>query len=120
MSSAGPVKLPEGRGGAVVCVGVGVAECIGTTGRYDCVAETVADGVVLAGAGFLAGVVAVGSLSLAVPNAFPDATVWSRYGSGYGFVPAVLPCLALWWLRTLAAGVPGGRCESVPGGTVGA
>ncbi len=35
----------------------------------------------------LAGVLAVGTWSLADPATFPDATVWSSYGSGYGFVP---------------------------------
>ena len=46
----------------------------------------------------LVGVLAVGTLSLAVPHLFPDATVWSDYGQGYGYVPAVLPLLGLWWL----------------------
>jgi cytochrome bd-type quinol oxidase subunit 2 len=47
----------------------------------------------------LVGVLAVGTVSLAVPHLFPDATVWSDYGQGYGYVPAVLPLLGLWWLR---------------------
>jgi cytochrome bd-type quinol oxidase subunit 2 len=47
----------------------------------------------------LAGVLAVGTASLLVPAAFPDQTVWSGYGSGYGFVPLVLPVLGLLWLR---------------------
>ncbi len=47
----------------------------------------------------LAGVLAVGTWSLADPATFPDATVWSGYGSGYGFVPLVLPILGLLWLR---------------------
>jgi hypothetical protein len=47
----------------------------------------------------LAGVLAVGSWSLADPATFPDATVWSGYGSGYGFVPLVLPVFGLLWLR---------------------
>jgi hypothetical protein len=47
----------------------------------------------------LAGVLAVGTWSLADPATFPDATVWSGYGSGYGFVPLVLPVLGLLWLR---------------------
>ncbi|WP_019634211.1 hypothetical protein [Actinomadura atramentaria] len=46
----------------------------------------------------LAGVLVVGSLSLADPAAFPDATVWSGYGRGYGFVPLVLPIAGLYWL----------------------
>ncbi len=47
----------------------------------------------------LVGVLTVGTLSLADPAAFPRATVWSAYGSGYGFVPLVLPVLGLLWLR---------------------
>jgi hypothetical protein len=47
----------------------------------------------------LAGVLAVGTWSLADPAMFPDATVWSGYGSGYGFVPLVLPVFGLLWLR---------------------
>jgi hypothetical protein len=49
-----------------------------------------------------AGVLAVGTWSLADPASFPDATVWSSYGSGYGFVPLVLPIFGLLWLRRLA------------------
>lgn len=44
------------------------------------------------------GVVAVGTLSLGRPEWFPDQTVWSDYGIGYGFVPLVLPFVGLWWL----------------------
>jgi hypothetical protein len=50
----------------------------------------------------LAGVLAVGTWSLADPASFPDATVWSSYGSGYGFVPLVLPVFGLLWLRRWA------------------
>jgi hypothetical protein len=50
----------------------------------------------------LAGVLVVGTLSLVDRAAFPDATVWSGYGRGYGFVPLVLPVLGLLWLRHLA------------------
>jgi len=53
----------------------------------------------------LAGVLAVGTWSLLSPGTFPDATVWSAYGRGYGFVPLVLPVLGLLWLyRTRSAG----------------
>lgn len=52
----------------------------------------------------LAGVLAVGSLSLLVPGMFPDATVWSGFGAGYAFVPLVLPVAGLWWLRRHRAG----------------
>ena len=47
----------------------------------------------------LAGVLVVGTLSLLDRDLFPDETVWSGYGSGYGFVPLVLPVLGLLWLR---------------------
>src|SRR3954467_15327923 len=47
----------------------------------------------------LAGVLVVGTLSLADRAAFPDATVWSGYGQGYGFIPLALPVLGLLWLR---------------------
>jgi hypothetical protein len=47
----------------------------------------------------LAGVLAVGTWSLVDPASFPDATVWSGYGSGYGYVPLVLPVFGLLWLR---------------------
>ena len=47
----------------------------------------------------LTGVIAIGVFSYAVPGDFPDATVWSHFGQGYGFVPLVLPILGLLWLR---------------------
>ncbi|WP_242907541.1 hypothetical protein [Actinomadura terrae] len=50
----------------------------------------------------LAGVLVVGTLSLVDSAAFPDATVWSGFGRGYGFVPLVLPVVGLWWLRRTA------------------
>ncbi|WP_433173109.1 hypothetical protein [Actinoallomurus sp. CA-150999] len=50
----------------------------------------------------LIGVLAVGTYSLTDRAAFPDATVWSGFGSGYGFVPLVLPVLGLLWLRRTA------------------
>jgi cytochrome bd-type quinol oxidase subunit 2 len=46
----------------------------------------------------LAGVVGVGAFSLARPELFPDETVWSGFGSGYGYIPLVLPVLGLLWL----------------------
>jgi hypothetical protein len=47
----------------------------------------------------LVGVLVVGTLSLVLRDAFPDETVWSTYGIGYGFVPLVLPVLGLLRLR---------------------
>ena len=46
----------------------------------------------------LAGVLVVGVTSLVVPEDYPDATVWSQFGAGYGYVPLVLPFVGLWWL----------------------
>lgn len=46
----------------------------------------------------LVGVLAVGSLSAADPSLFPDETVWSGFGVGYGYVPVVLPLVGLGWL----------------------
>lgn len=46
------------------------------------------------------GVVAVGALSYAATELFPDRTVWSHFGQGYGFLPLLLPALGLWWLLT--------------------
>ncbi len=51
----------------------------------------------------LAGVLVVGVISYAVPAAFPDKTVWSHFGSGYGYVPLVLPVLGLWWIHRTRA-----------------
>ena len=47
----------------------------------------------------LVGVLTVGTASYVFPQAFPDKTVWSHFGSGYGYVPLVLPVLGLLWIR---------------------
>ncbi len=54
----------------------------------------------------LVGVLTVGTLSVLDPEAFPRATVWSVYGSGYGYVPLILPILGLWWLYATRPGRP--------------
>jgi hypothetical protein len=46
----------------------------------------------------LVGVLTVGTLSILDSAAFPHDTVWSKFGSGYGYVPVVLPLVGLWWL----------------------
>ena len=46
----------------------------------------------------LVGVLAVGLSSLVATDKFPEASVWSDFGVGYGFVPLVLPVVGLWWL----------------------
>jgi hypothetical protein len=57
----------------------------------------------------LAGVLVVGTWSLIDRATFPDATVWSGYGSGYGFVPLVLPVFGLLWLRRWSGRAAGRR-----------
>lgn len=47
----------------------------------------------------LVGVLVVGAASLLLPDAFPSASVWSTFGSGYLFIPLFLPIVGLWWLR---------------------
>lgn len=47
----------------------------------------------------LVGVLAVGATSLLDRALFPDDTVWSGFGQGYGYIPLVLPVLGLLWLR---------------------
>ena len=52
----------------------------------------------------LVGMLAVGTISVLPATDFPDATVWSVYGKGYLFIPAVLPVLGLLWLRQVRHG----------------
>lgn len=47
----------------------------------------------------LVGVLAVGVASLVLPDEFPSASVWSRFGIGYALIPLVLPFVGLWWLN---------------------
>ncbi len=47
----------------------------------------------------LVGVLVVGTLTVLDAGDFPDDTVWSVYGRGYGFIPLVLPLVGLWWLH---------------------
>lgn len=46
----------------------------------------------------MAGVLIVGMLSIFDGEAFPKDTVWSRFGSGYGYVPIILPVIGLMYL----------------------
>ena len=50
------------------------------------------------------------------PELFPDQTVWSTFGAGYGFVPLVLPMAGLWWLRA-APRRPGRQVIVIPPST---
>src|SRR6218665_1835419 len=51
------------------------------------------------------GAITVGTLSLAMPNLFPHDTVWSKFGMGYVFIPAILPIVGMWWLARHRPGV---------------
>lgn len=44
------------------------------------------------------GVIVVGILSFTRPEDFAKPSVWSSFGSGYGFIPLILPLIGLWWL----------------------
>lgn len=57
----------------------------------------------------LVGVVAVGVLTTLDTADFPEATVWSGFGQGYGYVPLVLPLVGLWWVRRTASGNGAGK-----------
>lgn len=46
----------------------------------------------------LAGVLIVGTLSLIESQWFPDDTVWSGFGRGYGWLPLLLPGAGIAWL----------------------
>ena len=46
----------------------------------------------------LVGVLTVGILSLVDPVLFQHPSVWSMFGSGYVFIPLVLPILGMLWL----------------------
>ncbi|HCN40010.1 hypothetical protein [Rothia sp. (in: high G+C Gram-positive bacteria)] len=46
----------------------------------------------------MVGVILVGIFSYIQPQHFELASVWSHFGSGYGYIPLVLPMVGLWWL----------------------
>jgi hypothetical protein len=59
----------------------------------------------------LFGVLVVGTLGYLDASLWPDETVWTGYGSGYGWVPLLLPLTALFFLwqarqRRAVAGTP--------------
>lgn len=61
----------------------------------------------------LAGVLVVGALTTLMPQLFVAHTVWSNFGIGYGFLPLILPVVAILYLRR---GVHG-TGTSGPGGS---
>lgn len=52
----------------------------------------------------MVGVLVVGTLSVIDPDLFPDETVWSAFGAGYGWLPLVLPFVGVAWLVRTRAG----------------
>ena len=46
----------------------------------------------------LLGVITVGILSLLLPQYFAHPSVWSEFGAGYAYIPAILPILGIIWL----------------------
>ena len=46
----------------------------------------------------LTGVISVGLLSVYIPEYFAHPSVWSGFGEGYAYIPAVLPILGIIWL----------------------
>jgi len=45
----------------------------------------------------LIGVLTIGTITTLGDSAFDVGTVWSFYGRDYGWLPLVVPALALWW-----------------------
>lgn len=58
------------------------------------------------------GVILIGVLSLTHPEWFAHPSVWSHFGSGYLFIPLVLPVLGMLWLRGTRRAAP---AEAAPG-----
>ncbi len=52
----------------------------------------------------LIGVLTIGVVSLLAPELFVEASIWSGFGSGYGYLPLVLPILGLLWIRKTSQG----------------
>lgn len=68
----------------------------------------------------LIGVLVVGTLSLVVPQWFAHPSVWSWYGSGYLWIPLVLPVFGLTWLYRERNGAVGSEVGATGSGEPGA
>lgn len=87
--SQAPVAYSLSAIAAVVYVVATIALSMGIRGRK----------LALLALGFeLAGVLIVGVMSFALPELFAHPSVWSGFGSGYGYVPLILPIVGLIWL----------------------
>ncbi|MBM7051307.1 MULTISPECIES: hypothetical protein [unclassified Rothia (in: high G+C Gram-positive bacteria)] len=47
----------------------------------------------------MVGVLLIGVFSYIRPDLFELPSVWSHFGSGYGYIPLLLPMVGLWWLN---------------------
>ncbi|WP_430413598.1 hypothetical protein [Leucobacter manosquensis] len=65
----------------------------------------------------LSGVLVVGLLSIVEPQLFGHPSVWSFFGSGYLFIPLVLPVLGLIWLRSTGRAAAAQAAERSPART---
>lgn len=102
LSKAGEAPLAYALSAGAAAVYVVAAVALARTGPRARTVARVAVGIELVG------VLVVGTLSLLRPEWFPDDTVWSRFGLGYGLVPLVLPILGTWYLAGTARTVPAG------------
>lgn len=59
----------------------------------------------------LVGVLVVGTLGIIESSWWPDETVWTGYGSAYGWVPLILPITALWLLIAGRRKTAGGAAD---------
>jgi hypothetical protein len=107
LTKAGEAPLAYALSAAAAAVYVVAAVALARTGRRARTVARVAVGIELVG------VLVVGTLSLLRPEWFPDDTVWSRFGLGYGLVPLVLPVLGTWYLAGTAGTVPAGPTPDV-------
>lgn len=57
----------------------------------------------------LTGVLGVGLWTYLDPELFNEATVWSHFGEGYGFIPLLLPFIGLFWLLRHRPGTEAAR-----------
>ena len=84
----GDAPLPYALSALAAVVYVVLAVTLRLGGRWRRVA-------LLAALAELAGVVTVGTAELLGIGEWPDETVWSGYGAGYGCAPLVLPVVAI-------------------------
>ena len=112
---AGDAPLPYALSAAAAVVYLVLAIALRRPNRWRTVG-------LIAASAELMGVLGVGLAERASANAWPDETVWSGLGAGYGWAPLVLPVAALIVLtraRTAPRGGPPPRPErrSPPGAT---